>query len=369
MAFRATGELLVTDPAGLHQVIPVIGSQRVFSGPLDADESAQVVIDGNGDAIVLEADEIATYGWSGAGMGSKTSIVTMPFDAVFALFRGDSLVRESDGKLLVTAFGFLGDGIFRVDPGSQPITYEMVSPALSDDRFKDLALESDGTILAVGTRVATGETGVFRVVPSGGSMGATTTLTADPAWTSPVAVAVAASGDIFVADEGSCDPLPCTGATVVRVDPVSGARLDVWSGGSITGPMDLALVTALPECQDGDDDDSDGLIDYTQDVDCLAPWDPSEEPDCSDGLDNDGDGFVDHPNDPGCWMPDRLKENPQCDDGLDNDGDGLTDFPSDPNCGSAAADREAKKPGCGLTGGEALPVLGLLAWRRRRTRR
>jgi len=46
---------------------------------------------------------------------------------------------------------------------------------------------------------------------------------------------------------------------------------------------------------------------------------------CEDGLDNDGDGLVDHPADPACQ--DALgREGRACQDGLDNDLDGLVDF-------------------------------------------
>lgn len=56
---------------------------------------------------------------------------------------------------------------------------------------------------------------------------------------------------------------------------------------------------------------------------------------CDDGVDNDGDGLTDHPDDPGCaTAADESETDPlrPCDDGLDNDGDGRTDFPADPGC-------------------------------------
>jgi len=60
-------------------------------------------------------------------------------------------------------------------------------------------------------------------------------------------------------------------------------------------------------------------------------------PACNDGIDDDGDGLVDFPNDPGCASADDLDERSPllvCDDGVDNDGDGLIDFPADPDCAS-----------------------------------
>ena len=101
-------------------------------------------------------------------------------------------------------------------------------------------------------------------------------------------------------------------------------------------------------CDNGLDDDSDGLIDVAEDPGCDQPADPSEKGSaiaCDDAADNDGDGLVDL-DDPGCVEPaDTAETDPSlvCDDGSDNDGDGLIDAadagcddPLDPfeqNCG------------------------------------
>jgi len=66
---------------------------------------------------------------------------------------------------------------------------------------------------------------------------------------------------------------------------------------------------------------------------------------CEDGVDNDGDGLIDFPADPGCDSPaDNDETDPvagaQCSDGLDNDGDGLIDFPADPGCTDANDNNE-----------------------------
>jgi len=41
-----------------------------------------------------------------------------------------------------------------------------------------------------------------------------------------------------------------------------------------------------------------------------------------------------------------------CDDGLDNEGDGLVDYPADPDCGSALGSSEGDPPSAGGAGGE-----------------
>lgn len=101
------------------------------------------------------------------------------------------------------------------------------------------------------------------------------------------------------------------------------------------------------QCQDGCDNDRDGLIDLA-DPGCLNDPEGNQEfnvPHCRDNLDNDGDGRIDHPEDPGCTRrDDPLEDNPDplpaCADGIDNDGDGFTDFDAagmgDDGCQSAA---------------------------------
>ena len=71
---------------------------------------------------------------------------------------------------------------------------------------------------------------------------------------------------------------------------------------------------------------------------------------CNDGRDNDGDGIADYPNDPGCASVSDNDESdscpggagcPACSDGLDNDGDGMIDYPDDPSCSAASGTSEA----------------------------
>lgn len=81
-------------------------------------------------------------------------------------------------------------------------------------------------------------------------------------------------------------------------------------------------------CNDGIDNDNDGLIDCEDDS-CNSSSLCEEI--CNDGIDNDGDGFIDCA-DANCEdFQDCLIE--RCIDGVDNDGDGLVDC-DDPDCDS-----------------------------------
>ena len=76
------------------------------------------------------------------------------------------------------------------------------------------------------------------------------------------------------------------------------------SAGPIT--LDLEVVSRVTECNDGEDNNGNGLIDLF-DQGCVDGDSPSETlapgapvPACSDTIDNDEDGAIDYPNDPDC---------------------------------------------------------------------
>jgi hypothetical protein len=111
-----------------------------------------------------------------------------------------------------------------------------------------------------------------------------------------------------------------------------------------------------------------------------------DAPVCDDGLDNDGDGLVDFPLDPGCMDATDVIEDPQCQDGINNDpgqdpDPGLIDFDGglsalgyvvsdpDPQCVGLAW-KNNEKTACGLGGFElALILPGLMRLHGRRRRR
>jgi len=102
----------------------------------------------------------------------------------------------------------------------------------------------------------------------------------------------------------------------------------IWILSCSSNNTDEPNETTSEVCNDGIDNDGDGLLDC-QDLDCNDNNACQEI--CNDGIDNDGDGFID------CFdlecedFQDCLIE--RCIDGEDNDGDGLIDC-DDPDCDS-----------------------------------
>jgi hypothetical protein len=152
---------------------------------------------------------------------------------------------------------------------------------------------------------------------------------------------------------------------------------------------DLGPVIEVAACDNGVDDDGDGLVDFgtgaTNDPGCASPNDLSENDPtlpCDDGVDNDGDGYVDYPADPACRTVVWDREDAQCQDGIDNDADGGIDFdggaslnggvplaPIDSLCANKPyRNFERQQTTCGLGAEVALACAGFAWLGRRRVR-
>jgi hypothetical protein len=106
----------------------------------------------------------------------------------------------------------------------------------------------------------------------------------------------------FIAPGGACDGVLATAGVI-----------DCPTGYACTGGVCLGNL----ECNNGVDDDGDGLAGFPTDPGCASPTDTDESDDCPSG--------------PNC---------PQCGNDVDDDGDSDVDYPDDPDCASAADDDE-----------------------------
>jgi hypothetical protein len=130
---------------------------------------------------------------------------------------------------------------------------------------------------------------------------------------------------------------------------VAGAATDSLGAGEFTSAA-FQVIPPQSKCDNGFDDDGDGLIDLA-DPDCESvadnlEFDVDPDPACDNGFDDDGDVLVDSA-DPGCTAAADNNEadgepdpTPECDNGFDDDGDGLVDL-LDPGCTAAGDLAEA----------------------------
>jgi hypothetical protein len=184
------------------------------------------------------------------------------------------------------------------------------------------------------------------------------------------------SGEAFCGPSESCisASVPTSGAYTIRVREPSGAGTGAYT-------VSMSRSPCASDCQDGIDNDGDGLVDRAADAGCASADDLSERFECEDAFDNDGDGATDFAGgDAGCVDAGALFEDPACDDGRDNDGDGNLDADGggagapDSYCGGVASNARESAPatvGCGI-GPELALLLPLVAgarWARRRSRR
>jgi hypothetical protein len=155
-------------------------------------------------------------------------------------------------------------------------------------------------------------------------------------------------------------------------------RIDTINAATLAAAADHARILLGPRI---DDLPLEADCTHVHDVVALGErwYDAVSEalPACNDGLDNDGDGLFDVGEDIGCPGPMGSQENPICQDGIDNDGDGHIDFDGgaaanggvplgdlDPQCATPSSGEHPSTP-CGI-GAELSLAVGALMRRRRR---
>ena len=111
--------------------------------------------------------------------------------------------------------------------------------------------------------------------------------------------------------------------------------------------MTISAVSRVTECNDGVDNNANGLIDLF-DLGCVNGDSPSESlaegeptPECADTLDNDGNGLSDYPNDPFCTAAGDTRERACAGvDVVNVPAEGLVDYVIDPSLSADTIDSD-----------------------------
>jgi len=142
-------------------------------------------------------------------------------------------------------------------------------------------------------------------------------------------------GECNVAEKCTADEIVTNGDYDIYLeikDPLTGNTKLFTDNSEVLGvEVAIADPVSVPEiCDNGVDDDLDGLIDLNDLIDCPSQ---TTQPECNNTTDDDGDGNIDWPNDEGCFGPEDTTENSEgttpdeiCDNEVDDDGDGKTDY-------------------------------------------
>ena len=235
-----TGYVLRIDQSGLRTMISGNGAPSQ-DGEFDLGDLRAVAIGPDGDLFVPDA------GGFGSGFGSNGGIwridpvtgVRTPVssngapagtaDTDFANPNG--IAFADDGSLIVTDYrgGNAGERVLRVNPatGERTLIANNASPSTDGEDFEQLeglALAPDGTLYIADSDAFDGGGGVFRVDPVSGTRTVVTNNgfpgTA-PDFQTPVAVAFDGDGNLLVDDRRTERDYE---GTIIRVDPVTGAR-------------------------------------------------------------------------------------------------------------------------------------------------
>ncbi|MFD9338484.1 hypothetical protein ACFWBF_29410 [Streptomyces sp. NPDC060028] len=239
------GTILLSDSqafgcaGAVFRVDPVTGEQRALSTAGDLQGATGIAIEADGSVLVSKDRFFPGTGALlrlPAGTGTQTEVTsggkfTSP---------GDVAV-EADGHILVVDGFAAGSGaVIRI----HPVTGDQVVLALGEGvgdpppRPVRLCVAPDGTVLVVEQAMAGGADLSARVVRIDPVSGARTTVTSGGELRSPIGVAVDGGGGILVADANA---FPGFGGGVIKVDPVSGAQTTVASGGAFVAPQALAI--------------------------------------------------------------------------------------------------------------------------------
>jgi hypothetical protein len=211
-----------------------LSSAGVFATPVG------VAVEGDGRVVVADADAFGGAGGVIRVDPATKSQTTLSSGGLFS--NPFDLVVEAAGTILVVDPHASGTGgVIRVDPGTGKQV--MLSPgqgaaAAVPLRDVGIALEANGGIVVIEQSLTGGTQGGGQVVRINPKTGARKVVSSGGSFASATGVAVEGDGSILVADANAFGG----GGGVIRVHPKTGAQSTVSSHGSFMSPLGIALV-------------------------------------------------------------------------------------------------------------------------------
>jgi hemolysin type calcium-binding protein len=270
VALEANGDILVADihafggTGGVIRVNPATGARTTVSSntmpggaPLFADPLG-IALEANGDILVAD---VGAFGGTGGvirvnpATGARTTVSSNTMPAGGPSFLDPAgIALAANGDILVAdanAFAGFPGGVIRVNPatGARTTVSENTMPAGGPSFVEPfgIALAANGDILVADANAFGGTGGVIRVNPATGARATVSSNTmpaGGPSFNNPTGIALAANGGILVVDAGAFGG---TGG-VIRVNPATGARTTVSENTmpagapSFSGPFGIAVV-------------------------------------------------------------------------------------------------------------------------------
>ncbi|GAA0275540.1 hypothetical protein GCM10010302_11420 [Streptomyces polychromogenes] len=240
-----SGTILITDSEALgcsgavFRVDPLTGEVEQFALGGDLQGATGIAVESDGNVLVSKDRHFpgtgsllrlrATTGeQSEVSSGGKFSA---PLDVAV----------EADGGVLVADAASGGFGaVIRVDraTGEQTVLSQGDGQGDPPVRAVGLCAAPDGSVYVVEQNMIGGEDLTSRVVRVDPVTGARTTVTSGGELRSPCGVVVDAAGRLLVVDANA---FPGFGGGVIRVDPATGAQTTVASGGGFAAPAAIAI--------------------------------------------------------------------------------------------------------------------------------
>ncbi|MFI6150490.1 hypothetical protein [Streptomyces sp. NPDC051109] len=240
------GTILLSDSeafgcqGAVHMVDPVTGLQGFFALGGDLVGATGIAVEADGSVLVTKDRQ---YPGTGAllRLSRSDGMTTQSVVASEGNFVAPCAVAvESDGNVLVADLFSKGPGaVIRVDPVTGVQTVLSLSDGTIDPlRPGGLCVAADGTVVVVEQAGHISDPDAPRVIRIDPVSGARTVISSGGHLVSPVDVVVDHDGNILVVDANAFEGFS---GGVIKVDPVSGTQTVVSSGGGFDSPAAIAI--------------------------------------------------------------------------------------------------------------------------------